>query len=42
MGLGLMSMKERVESVGGLLEIHASPAVGTRLTVTVPDGAACH
>jgi signal transduction histidine kinase len=35
-GLGLMSMRERVESVGGLLEIHASPASGTRLTVTVP------
>jgi signal transduction histidine kinase len=35
-GLGLVSMRERVESVGGLLEIHASPASGTRLTVTVP------
>jgi len=35
-GLGLMSMRERVESVGGLLETHASPASGTRLTVTVP------
>jgi signal transduction histidine kinase len=34
-GLGLMSMRERVESVGGLLEIHAS-ASGTRLIVTVP------
>jgi len=35
-GLGLVSMRERVESVGGLLEIHASPAAGTRLRVTVP------
>ena len=35
-GLGLMSMRQRVESVGGLLEIHASPASGTRLRVTVP------
>jgi len=35
-GLGLVSMRERVESIGGLLEIHASPASGTRLKVTVP------
>jgi signal transduction histidine kinase len=35
-GLGLISMRERVESVGGALEIHARPAAGTRLTVTVP------
>ena len=35
-GLGLISMRERVESVGGVLEIHAAPASGTRLTVTVP------
>ena len=35
-GLGLISMRERVESVGGVLEIHATPASGTRLTVTVP------
>ena len=35
-GLGLISMRERVESVGGVLEIHAAPASGTRLSVTVP------
>ena len=35
-GLGLVSMRERVESVGGLLEIHASRASGTSLRVTVP------
>jgi signal transduction histidine kinase len=35
-GLGLMSMRERVESVGGVLEIQATPASGTRLTVMVP------
>jgi signal transduction histidine kinase len=35
-GLGLLSMRERVESVGGTFEIHATPASGTRLTVTVP------
>jgi signal transduction histidine kinase len=35
-GLGLISMRERVESVGGVLEIHATPSLGTRLKVTVP------
>ena len=35
-GLGLISMRERVESVGGVLEIHATPGDGTRLRVTVP------
>ena len=35
-GLGLISMRERVESVGGVLEIHSTPASGTRLKVTVP------
>jgi len=38
-GLGLISMRERVGSVGGVLEIHAAPASGTRLTVTVPTQA---
>ncbi len=38
-GLGLISMRERVESVGGVLEIHATPAAGTRLRVTVPTQA---
>jgi len=35
-GIGLISMRERVESVGGALEIHATPGDGTRLAVTVP------
>jgi signal transduction histidine kinase len=35
-GLGLISMRERVESVGGVLEIHTTPGDGTRLRVTVP------
>jgi len=35
-GLGLINMRERVESVGGSLEIHAKPGDGTRLTVTMP------
>ena len=34
-GLGLISMRERVESVGGVLEVHASHP-GTRLQVIVP------
>jgi signal transduction histidine kinase len=38
-GLGLISMRERVASVGGVLEIHATPASGTRLRVTVPSQA---
>ena len=35
-GLGLISMRERVESVGGILEVQPTPASGTRLRVTVP------
>jgi signal transduction histidine kinase len=38
-GLGLVSMRERVESVGGVLEIQATPSAGTRLSVTVPTHA---
>jgi signal transduction histidine kinase len=38
-GLGLISMKERVESVGGVLEIHATPGSGTELRVSVPTQA---
>ena len=38
-GLGLISMRERVESVGGVLEIHATPEAGTRLTVTIVNQA---
>ncbi len=34
-GFGLMSMRERVESVGGVLEIDAAPGRGSRLKVTV-------
>ena len=34
-GLGLISMRERVESVGGVLEVSATPGSGTCLRVTV-------
>ena len=35
-GLGLVSISERVDAVGGLLGIHSEPHRGTRLIVTVP------
>ena len=35
-GLGLISMRERVESVGGALEIQTRPTGGTRVIVNVP------
>jgi signal transduction histidine kinase len=38
-GLGLISMRERVGSVGGLLEIHVTSGSGTRLSVTIPTQA---
>jgi len=35
-GIGLVSMKERVEAVGGSLEIRSSTGAGTSVEVTVP------
>jgi signal transduction histidine kinase len=35
-GLGLLSMRERVEAIGGGLRIDSTPGAGTRLEVTVP------
>jgi signal transduction histidine kinase len=35
-GLGLISMRERVEAIAGALEIQASRSSGTRLRVSVP------
>jgi signal transduction histidine kinase len=35
-GLGLVSMSERLESIGGTLHIESRPAAGTRVTVSVP------
>jgi signal transduction histidine kinase len=35
-GLGLISMHERLEALGGHLAIHSGPGSGTRIEVTVP------
>ena len=35
-GLGLVSMSERVEAIGGTFEIRSTPGAGTRLAVKVP------
>jgi signal transduction histidine kinase len=35
-GLGLISMHERVEAIGGTFEIRSNPGAGTRLEVRVP------
>jgi signal transduction histidine kinase len=38
-GLGLVSMNERLEAVGGTLKIRSTPGAGTRLKIRVPlDG----
>jgi signal transduction histidine kinase len=34
--LGIPGMRERAESVGGRLEITASPGAGTRVDATIP------
>ncbi len=36
--LGLVGMRERAESIGGVLEIQSAPGMPTRLIVTVPLG----
>jgi signal transduction histidine kinase len=36
-GLGLASMSERLETIGGSLDIQSAPGGGTRLTATVPQ-----
>ena len=35
-GLGLISMRERVQAIGGTLDIRSRPGAGTELEVTVP------
>ena len=35
-GLGLVSVRERVEAVGGSFEIRSAPGAGTRFKITVP------
>ena len=35
-GLGLLSMRERLDAIGGVLEIHSKPGMGTRLKVWAP------
>ena len=37
-GLGLLSMRERLDLVHGTMTIHSSPRMGTRLEVAVPFG----
>jgi NarL family two-component system sensor histidine kinase LiaS len=37
-GLGLRSMRERAESLGGALTVDSSPGAGTRISATVADG----
>jgi len=38
-GLGLVSMKERLEAIGGVLKIRSGPGCGTQLDATVPADA---
>src|SRR5262245_32560309 len=35
-GLGLVSVRERVEAVGGSVEIRSAPGAGTHITITAP------
>ena len=35
-GLGLMGMRERVDLLGGTIDIDAAPGQGVRIAVTVP------
>jgi PAS domain S-box-containing protein len=37
-GLGLLGIRERVEALGGRVEIRSSPGQGTELTVSIPVG----
>jgi NarL family two-component system sensor histidine kinase LiaS len=35
-GLGLLSMSERLDAIGGSFKINSSPGAGTRVEVVVP------
>jgi CheY-like chemotaxis protein len=37
-GVGLFSIRERTELLGGRMKIQAAPGQGSRLSITVPDG----
>ena len=37
-GLGLVGMRERAESLGGLFEVTSAPGAGTRVVVRLPLG----
>jgi signal transduction histidine kinase len=36
--LGLVSMRERAEALGGTLQVDTAPGVGTTVTLEVPTG----
>jgi signal transduction histidine kinase len=40
-GLGLLSMRQRVQALGGAIEISSSPRAGTQIEVRVPFGEHC-
>ena len=35
-GFGLISMRERIDLLGGELDIHSEPGRGTRLNIVIP------
>jgi len=37
-GVGLVGMRERVEELGGEIEVSSRPGDGTEVTVRVPSG----
>jgi signal transduction histidine kinase len=39
-GLGLISIEERLDAIGGTFQIHSKAGSGTRLDITVPASAA--